>query len=243
MTPDAQLNADFSWSEKAIRQLRAKTQRGEVGLVAGYYASGDSARPGFGWFFGRDALHSLDPVDSYGDFRLARTELEFLMRRQREDGKMMHEYSQTAGDVNWAALPYEYAAADSTPLFLMAMLDYVRTSGDVTFLRDHRESVTKAWKFETTHDSDGDGIYDNAQGMGWVESWPLGMPKQEIYQASPAEQASQAMTELAVLLGEDSLGREAKARAATLEPVDDLWMGVRVEGGIKLCICGGVTRA
>jgi hypothetical protein len=215
-TPDAELNADFEWAETSIGQLRAKAPNGEIGLVAGYYASGDSARPGFGWFFGRDSLYTVYAIDSYGDFALVRTEMEFLMRRQREDGKIMHEYSQTAANVDWKALPYEYAAADATPLFLTAMWDYVRTSGDVVFLRAHREAVTKAWNFETTHDADGDGIYDNAQGTGWVESWPPGMPKQEIYLALLDEQASRAMGEMGGLLGEDSLASEAKKRAEKL---------------------------
>jgi hypothetical protein len=214
VTPDAGLNADFSWAEVSIAQLRAKAPSGEVGLVAGYYASGDSARPGFGWFFGRDSLYTLYAIDSYGDFALAQTELEFLMRRQREDGKIMHEYSQTAANVDWKALPYEYAAADATPLFLTAMLDYVRTSGDTAFLRAHRQEVMKAWSFETTHDAD--GIYDNAQGTGWVESWPPGMPRQEVYLVLLDEQASQAMGELGGLLGEDAIAKAARQRAETL---------------------------
>jgi len=218
-TPDAELNADFGWAETSISQLRAKAPSGEMGLVAGYYASGDSARPGFGWFFGRDALYTLYAIDSYGDFELARTELEFLLARQREDGKIMHEYSQTAANVDWTALPYEYAAADATPLFLTAMWDYVRTSGDAPFLRAHRQAVMKAWNFETTHDADGDGIYDNAQGTGWVESWPPGMPKQEIYLALLDEQASRAMAELGRMLGEDALASGAKTRAERLHDV------------------------
>jgi glycogen debranching enzyme len=216
-TPDVSLNQDFTWAETSIGQLRAKAPSGEVALVAGYYASGDSARPGFGWFFGRDALYTLYAVDSYGDFPLARTELDFLLRRQRADGKIMHEYSQTAGELtapnDWASLPYEYAAADATPLFLTVMLDYVNTSGDLAYLRAHREAVLKAWQFETTHDSDGDGIYDNAQGTGWVESWPPGMPHQEIYLALLDQQASSAVASLAKLLEEPKLASEAAARA------------------------------
>jgi hypothetical protein len=213
VTPDAGLNADLAWAETSIGQLRARLGD-EVGLVAGYYASGDSARPGFGWFFGRDSLYTLYAIDSYGDFATAKEELEFLLKRQRADGKMMHEYSQTAGQVDWQSLPYEYAAADATPLFLTALLDYVRTSGDRAFLAAHKDAVERAWRFETTHDADGDGIYDNAQGTGWVESWPPGMPKQEIYLALLDEQASAAMGELGRLLGDEGLAVEARARAA-----------------------------
>jgi glycogen debranching enzyme len=222
VTPDADLSADLLWAETSIGQLRARTAptpaqpSGEIGLVAGYYASGDSARPGFGWYFGRDTLYTVYALDSYGDFRLARTALEFLLRRQRSDGKVMHEYSQTAGEIDWANLPYEYAAADATPLLLTAMLDYVRLSGDLEFLRQHRDAVQNAWHFEITHDSDGDGIYDNAQGTGWVESWPAGMPQQEIYLALLDEQASTAMSQLEKLLGDESTAASASARATTL---------------------------
>jgi glycogen debranching enzyme len=216
VTPDAGLNQDFSWAETSIDQLQARAPDGEVGLVAGYFASGDSARPGFGWFFGRDSLYTLYAIDSYGDSALAKTELEFLMKRQRADGKVMHEYSQTAGELDWKSLPYEYAAADATPLFLTAMLDYVRSSGDVAFLQAHRDAVMNAWTFETTHDADGDGIYDNAQGTGWVESWPPGMPKQEVYLALLDEQASRAMGELATLLGSGDISTAATARALKL---------------------------
>ena len=216
VTPDHSLNRDLSWAEISIAQLQARTSAGEVGLVAGYYASGDSARPGFGWFFGRDSLYTLYAIHSYGDFALSRTELEFLLRRQRDDGKMMHEFSQTADQLDWKSLPYQYAAADATPLFLTALLDYVRTSGDVAVLRDHREAIKKAWQFEITHDVDGDGIYDNAQGTGWVESWPPGMPKQEIYLALLDEQASRAMAELSDLLGDAATANTARSRATNL---------------------------
>ena len=216
-TPDAGFNDAFSWAAISIEQLRAKAlPTNEVGLVAGYYASGDSARPGFGWFFGRDALYTLYAVNGFGDFALSRQELEFLIARQREDGKMMHEYSQTAAFVDWKSLPYMYAAADATPLFLTAMLDYVRVTGDVEFLRKHRDAVEKAWRFETTHDADGDGIYDNSQGTGWVESWPPGMPKQEIYLALLDQQASRAMAMLAQLLGDAATADAATKRAAAV---------------------------
>jgi glycogen debranching enzyme len=216
-TPDAGLNDAFSWAAISIEQLRAKVQpTGEVGLVAGYFSSGDSARPGFGWFFGRDALYTVYAVNGFGDFGLSRDAMEFLIRRQRDDGKMMHEYSQTAANVDWRALPYMYAAADATPLFLTAMLDYVRTSGDIDFLRRHRDAVEKAWHFETTHDSDGDGIYDNAQGTGWVESWPSGMPHQEIYLALLDQQASAAMGKMAKLLGDTATAEFAAKRADEL---------------------------
>jgi hypothetical protein len=211
-TPDPHFNEAVQWAELSINQLRVR-HGNEVGLVAGFYSSGDSNRPGFGWFFGRDTLYTLFAVNGYGDFALTRQALEFLIKRQRDDGKIMHEYSQTAELVDWQKLPYEYAAADSTPLFLMAMEDYVNSSGDKDFLQQHWGSVEKAWQFERTHDTDGDGIYDNSQGTGWVESWPSGMPHQEVYLAALDEQASAAYARLAHLINKAAEASSADARA------------------------------
>jgi glycogen debranching enzyme len=215
-TPDKALNDAFKWAEVSIEQLKAKVQgTDETALVAGYYASGDSARPGFGWFFGRDSLYTLYAVNGYGDFALSKAELEFLIHRQRADGKIMHEYSQTAAAIDWQAFPYMYAAADSTPLFLLAVEDYVKASGDTAFLTANREPIEKAWAFETdpAHDTDHDGIYDNSQGTGWVESWPGGMPHQEIYLALLDEQASGAMAGIEKLLGDSAKAGSAQQRA------------------------------
>jgi glycogen debranching enzyme len=211
-TPDAAFNDDFRWAAISIDQLRVR-HGNETGLVAGFYSSGDSARPGFGWFFGRDSLYTTYAINGYGDFALTRTELEFLIARQRADGKMPHEYSQTADTVDWASTPYEYAAADSTPLFLMAVADYVDASGDTDFLKKNWAAVMKAWEFERTHDTDGDGIYDNSQGTGWVESWVPKMPHQEIYLALLDEQASAAMAQLSGRVEKPDIASQAGERA------------------------------
>jgi hypothetical protein len=214
-TPDAALNLALQWAELAIDQAQVNFHS-ETSLVAGYYSSADSARPGFGWFFGRDTLFTLYAVNSYGDFSLTRRALEFLLRRQRDDGKIMHEFSQTADLVDWGATPYFYASADSTPLFIMTMWDYIRSSGDQDFLRAHWIEVKKAWTFTRAHDSDGDGIYENTEGTGWVESWPSGMPHQEIYLASLDQQSSIAMAKLSLLMNEPRLTSEARAHAVSI---------------------------
>lgn len=200
-TPDELFNRALRWAAVSIDQSRVRFHD-ELGMVAGYYSSGDSARPGFGWFFGRDTLWTLYAVNSYGDFGFSRAALEFLMRRQRDDGKIMHEYSQTADLVDWKSTPYFYASADSTPLIIMAMEDYLNTSGDVDFLRKQWTALTRAYAFMRAHDSDSDGIYENTEGTGWVEGWPPKMPHQEIYLAALDAQASAAMTRMAVRLGE-----------------------------------------
>ena len=92
-TPDKQFDDALSWAEVAIDQLKVETTPGhkETALVAGFDSSDDSARPGFGWYFGRDSLWSLYAVNAYGDFQLARDQLEFLLRRQSSQGQIIHE--------------------------------------------------------------------------------------------------------------------------------------------------------
>jgi hypothetical protein len=217
-TPDSALNEAFTWAEIAIDQLRVETTpaHDETALVAGFYTSGDSARPGFGWYFGRDALWTLYAVNSYGDYPLTRKELEFLIKRQSPEGEIIHEWAQTADLVDWKSLPYAFASADATPLLLMASNDYLKISGDHQFIQANWAALEKAWTFETTHDTDGDGIYDNSVGSGWVESWPPGMPHQEIYLAALDQQASTAMANLARTTGHDQLAQQAEARAARI---------------------------
>jgi glycogen debranching enzyme len=220
-TPDQKLNEAFSWAEVSIDQLRVQTtpNHDEEALAAGFVGSGDAARPGFGWFFGRDALWSLYAVNSYGSFDTTRKEIEFLLHRQSPEGKIMHEWSQTANLVDWKSLPYEYASADATLLFPMAMNDYLRISGDPAFIAANWDSLARAWNFQCTHDTDGDGIYDNSEGSGWVESWVPSMPHQEIYMAALDEQASLAFANLARATGHTDLASAADARAARIRPL------------------------
>jgi glycogen debranching enzyme len=217
-TPDEKLNQAFSWAEVAIDQLRVQTTPShvETALVAGFYTSGDSARPGFGWYFGRDALWTLYAVNSYGDFQLTRDELNFLIKRQSPEGRIIHEWAQTADLVDWKSLPYAYASADANPLLLMASEDYLRISGDIQFIRTNWDALEKAWVFESSHDSDGDGIYENTEGSGWVESWPPGMPHQEIYLAALDQQASTAMANLARAAGHPEIAQQAESRAGKI---------------------------
>jgi len=213
-TPDRRVNEALKWAEVAIDQMQVK-YHDEIGMVAGYYESADSARPGYAWFFGRDTMWTTYAINSYGDFALTRHALDFLIRRQREDGKIMHEYSQSAEALDWKATPYFYAAADSAPLFVMTMWDYVKTSGDIAYLKKNWEAVRKAYAFTRSHEGN-DGIYNNSQGTGWVESWPQGMPKEEIYMAALDQQASDSMARMATLLGENNLAAKANQKAAEI---------------------------
>lgn len=211
-TPDARINDGLRWAEVAIDQAQVQTANGETGMVAGYYESADSARPGYAWFFGRDTLWTTYAMNIYGDYALTRRALDFLIHRQRADGKIMHEYSQAADSIDWKATPYFYASADSTPLLLMAAADYLQKSGDQAYVKTNWEAFAKAYKFMRAHEAN-NGVYSNSEGTGWVESWPSGMPKQESYLAALDAQGSLAMAQLAEQFGDTVLAGQALAKA------------------------------
>ena len=210
-TPNRRIDEALAWAEASIDQMQVD-YHGEIGMVAGYYESADSARPGYAWFFGRDTLWTTYAINSYGDFALTRRALDFLLRREREDGKIMHEFSQSADALDWKATPYFYASADSTPLLVMAMWDYVKASGDTNYLKTNWAAVRKAFEFTRAHEAN-DGIYSNSQGTGWVESWPGGMPAEEIYLSAMDQQSSTAMSHLAELMGEQQVAKAAGDKA------------------------------
>lgn len=212
-TPDATFDQTLRWAEISMDQLKVR-KGAEIGLVAGVLLAQDSQRPGFGWFFGRDTLWSIYAIDSEGDLALSRDALEFLIARQRSDGKIMHEYSQTADRVDWASLGFEYAAADATPLFIMAMDDYFRSSGDRDFLTRHWESLQRAYAFTRAHETG--GIYDNTQGTGWVESWSPKLPHQELYLAALDQQSCASMAELARMMNDTALAQSAQQQAEAI---------------------------
>jgi len=238
-TPSSRINDGLKWAEIAVDQAQVTTAQGETGMVAGYYESADSARPGYAWFFGRDTLWSTYAINSYGDYALTKRALDFLIRRQRTDGKIMHEYSQAAESIDWKATPYFYASADSTPLLLMAAADYARKSSDRAFIKTNWDALKKAYGFMRAHEAN-NGVYSNSEGTGWVESWPTGMPKEEIYLAALDAQAYLAMAELAEYVGDADLAKEANARAkmtrAEIEThfydrADDFYAFSRNDGG------------
>jgi glycogen debranching enzyme len=210
--PDRAIQQAYDWARiSTIQGLVNNPYLGE-GLVAGYRTSGTGQRPGFAWFFGRDALWTSFALNAEGDYSTTRTALDFISKYQRDDGKVPHEISQSATLVPWFKdYPYAYASADATPLFIIAMNDYAMQSGDVAFARDKWDNLWRAYQFlRSTYDSQ--GLAQNAGvGHGWVEGGPLLPVKNEYYQAGLGVEALRALSNLARLLGKDDVSKQLAA--------------------------------
>lgn len=211
--PDASLQKAYEWAQVSVLQGLVTNPYLGTGLVAGYRASGEDQRPGYAWFFGRDALWTSLGLDAEGDFATTETALEFLGKYQRADGKVTHEIAQGASFVPWfKGMPYAYASADATPLFIIAMHDYVLKSGDVAFAKKHWSNLQTAYQFIVSTYDDKNGLPRNeGVGHGWIEGGPLYPAKTELYQTAVVVEALRDLSSLAALVGQDDLSSKLHA--------------------------------
>jgi len=155
--PDEELRRAYDWSRVSMVSGAGGESVSGTGLVAGYRTSGESQRPGFAWFFG--ATRSGRNSGSMPSAILPqRGRARFLKQiSARKTVKVPHEIAQSASLVSWFKdYPYGFASADATPLFIVAMDDYVQHSGDIEFARSKWDNLEKAYNFlRSTYDAQG----------------------------------------------------------------------------------------
>ena len=215
-TPDERLNHAFAWAKVGIEKGLATNPALGTGLIAGFRASGDSERPGFAWYFGRDSMWTALALNSEGDYATTRTALEFLKKFQRDDGKIPHEISQSAADINWFKdYPYPWNSADATPLYLIVHADHFRATGDTAFLKANWDSIQKAYAHIAATDTDGNGLVENTKfGHGWVEGGALYPPHEEIYLQGVFMECARNFAELADAMSDKDAATRARAAFA-----------------------------
>ena len=186
--------------------------RGRQGSV------GRRRAPGFGWFFGGDAMINTYAMDALGQWELVAEELAFLAGYQRDDGKITHEISQAAARIDWFdTYPYAYYHADTTPHWMSALYHYWRASGDDALVRELWPAYRRAWAWCLSAETDGDGIIENTVGgLGAVEVGGLGESlHQDIYLAGVWVAAIEGTLAMAEAMGDAELAAEAGEIAPT----------------------------
>ena len=228
--PDEQLQSAYDWSRISLLQGMVSNPFLGTGLVAGYRTSGESQRPGFAWYFGRDSFWTSLALNAAGDFANTKTALEFVSKFQRDDGKIPHEISQGANFVDWfKGYPYPYASADATPLYIIAANDYVGNSGDADFAKAKWASLWKAYLFLKST-CDVKGLPQNqGVGHGWVEGGPLLPVKSEFYQSGLGAEALRALANLARFAGHEDSAATLDNEFAKQWPLvnDSFWIAER----------------
>jgi len=238
---DPELAEAVEWAKWRLSTYRVQVPGLGTSLVAGYGRSrpdefGDG-RPGYAWFFGRDACWTALACLAAGQHESAREVLEFLGRHQDVTGKILHECT-TSGVVH-------YDAADSSPLYLLLAARYLAATGNVAALRREWPRIQSAYTFCLSTDSDGDGLIENTNvGHGWVEFGRLGGHHVSLYLAGVWVAALAELEVAARALGElelaDELAYRAAAARASLElsffdPLEDRYAnGRRPDGSLDM---------
>jgi hypothetical protein len=218
-SPDTEFNQLYRWALVGADRFVARTPGLGTGLLAGFSTinrgwNGSqkiSGRPGYAWYFGRDAAWSGFAFDGIGDFETVRNQLELYQKFQDASGKIYHELC-TSGVVH-------FDAADATPMYVMLAGHYLRASGDSAFIAKSWPHLKRAMEFLHTTDTDNDGLIENTDvGHGWVE--PGGVlfgVHSELYLSVLWAEALQSAAEIASLLGDDALGVDFAAKSIKVQ--------------------------
>jgi glycogen debranching enzyme len=209
-TPDTDLACAFEWAKVRADSFVAETPGLGRSLLAGYASSrpgwGDG-RPGYGWYFGRDACWTGFAQLAVGQREPVRDVIRFLSIHQDVSGKVLHEYT-TSGLAH-------YDAADSTPLYLLLVARFAAWTGDIEFLRKYWTHVERAYRFCLETDTDDDGLIENTRvGHGWIEHGPLGGSHVTLYLAACWCAALEELAPIADAMGRADLSEEMRGRAS-----------------------------
>lgn len=226
LTPDTVFNEGLRWATLSSAQFIAETPGIGTSLMAGYASSRNgwggahkvSGRPGYAWYFGRDAVWSALAFAGLGDFTTVRQVLETLINYQQVDGKIYHELT-TSGSVH-------FDASDATPLFVNLMARYLRASGDLDFIKKHKEAVTRAMDYCYSTDTDGDHLIEITNvGHGWLEGGDLYGSHTEFYLVGLWNAALNDAAYMASLTGDTASEARYRAEAKIVNGIinRDFW--------------------
>ncbi|MDE3136903.1 MAG: hypothetical protein KGL59_10045 [Acidobacteriota bacterium] len=225
-TPNPEFNRAWLWAKLSLNAGWVCHPRMGCGLVAGYGPSGSSQRPGFDWWFGGDALMNSWALEDYGDLSGALQALRFLREHQRADGKMMHEMTQSVDLVDWFhKYNFAYYHADTTPMYLYALDQYWRRSGDRKFLAEFWPSAQKAYAY-CLSTLDSDGLMDNTKaGLAAVEVGVLrDKVVKDVYLEGFWLAALHSMHDMAAAMGDAHAASDSSERLALADrSINEQW--------------------
>ncbi len=207
--PDPQAAAALGWAKERLASYVVDVAAVGRSLVAGYWVSRPDwfhdGRPGYAWFFGRDAVWTALASLAVGDFDAARDVIRFLGERQDLSGKVLHECT-TSGVTH-------YDSADATPLYLLLVARYLAWTGDRAFVRGQWDHVQAAYTFCRTTDTDGDGLIENTRvGHGWIEFGRLGGGTITGYNTAIWTAVLRELADAAESIGEGAFAAELRRR-------------------------------
>jgi hypothetical protein len=171
-TSDEAVDRALLWAGISLDQLRINNPDLGWGLVSGYSSSRGGTRPKYAWYFEEPTLTSW-AYHRLGLSQHVREALELLSRYHRQDGKTVHEITQ--GLKYWPdyfeEFLYAYLHTDGPVYYLVAYGQYLRSTGDLAFIRSHWEVIEKAFSWCRTMVDPEDGLITIDRGdWGSAES-------------------------------------------------------------------------
>jgi len=141
-------------------------------------------RPGFAWFFGRDSFWTSLALNAEGDFSNSRTALEFISKFPAQDARSRTKFPRAL--ISWIgskAIRIPTLPLTPTPLYIIAVNDYVVESGARRLAKEKWESLEKAYAFlKSTYDGAGTAA-EFWRGARLGGGGPLLPVKTEFYQS------------------------------------------------------------
>ena len=216
ISPDAEVNEALLWSGISLDQLRVNNPDLGWGLVSGYSSSRGTTRPKYAWFFEEPTLTSW-AYHRLGLSRHVREAFEFLRPHHRADGKTVHEVTQSL--VHWPKFleefRYAYMHSDGPVYYLAGYGHYLRSTGDLDFIRRHWQVIQNAFRWCRRQIDPNDGLITVDRG-----DWGSAESSTAIWKDTQLEamwvRALKEVAYMARQLGEDGIAVEAeqmKARA------------------------------
>jgi glycogen debranching enzyme len=205
--PDKGIEQMYEWLKYNTDWLVRNVPEIGIGLSAGL--------PDYPWWFGGDAVYSLQGVLATGDHELAKNTiilLEKVSEQTNGNGRIIHEVS-TNGSV------YNPGLLSETALFITLLRNYFAWTGDKELITKLFPEVSKGIKWLLDNDTDGNGYPD---GNGLMEI--PGLDKEMIDVAVYTQQAFSSAAELAMAVGENKLATDYQKSADDLkEKINKEW--------------------
>ncbi len=206
---DVELDRAYMGAKMNIEALKFSHPLLGLGVLSGL--------PQSAFFGGRDACLTTLAMSRYGDFNAVRKTLKTLeARRARLPGFSMgfRYYSGEIPDKIFMDGSTMFKGADVTPLFILAVDDYLRWSGDRDFLQHIKHLVRDAtWTFKD-HDEDRDGLIDHGNFCTWMREVSRGKSAVEVQ--GVWAQALEAAARISEQSGETSRTRELRRHSSRL---------------------------
>lgn len=198
--PDKGIEQMYEWLKYNTDWLIRNVPEIGIGLSAGL--------PDYPWWFGGDAVYSLQGVLATGDHELAKNTIILLAKESKQtngNGRIIHEIS-TNGSV------YNPGLLSETALFITLLRNYFAWTGDKELITKLFPEVNKGIKWLLDNDIDGNG-YPNGNGLMEIP----GLDKEMIDVAVYTQQAFSSAAELAVAVGEKKLAADYQTLADELK--------------------------